>query len=157
MTSKHRRHIYKDIISEFEKGADEPVERDRWSPIESVYRIMRSQYWRDIEHLYDMLPIVWGLDASEFERLLGVPPEWLNAYRIHEVKPDDKTWEHLCQLLRVHCAMRMVVEPRGYAEWLRRPWTSESPIGAQCPLKFMLDGGDEAAKRLEQICLAQMQ
>jgi len=156
MTSKHRRDILKDVISNLDEDAHQPAKTRVYSPIRSVYRIMRSQYWHDIEHLYDMLPIVWGLEASEFERLLGVPVGWLDAYRVHEVKPDDETWEHLCQLLLVHSAMRMVVEPRGYAEWLRRAWTAESPIGAQSPLKFMLDGGNEAAKRLEQICLAQM-
>lgn len=157
MTSKHRRDIYKDLISNVEKAADEPVRVDGYSPIKSVYKIMRRAYWEDIEHLYEMLPIVWGLERSEFERLLRVPAGWLDAYRVHEVKPNEETWEKLCELLQLHLAMRMVVRPRGYAEWLRRTWTSESPIGAQSPLEFILNGGDEALKLLKQVCLAQTQ
>lgn len=157
MTSKQNRDYSKSILSRLDENAGELRPDEGFSPLASVLRIMRRKYWEDIEHLFDMLPIVWGLETVEFEQLLGVPPGWLDAYRIHEVKPDEETWDQLSQLLLLHLAMRMVVEPRGYAEWLRRPWTADSPIGAQSPLELILNGGDEALNLLKQICLAQTQ
>lgn len=155
MTSKPRREIFKDLAIEKGGGTHQPVQERLYSPIESAARITRRQYWNDIEHLYDMIPIVWGLEAAEFECLLGVGPGWLDAYRVHEVKPGDETWERLCELLQVHTAMRMIVKPYGYRDWLRRPWTSTSPIGATSPLTFMLKGGPAAVKRVEQILVSQ--
>lgn len=157
MTSKRNRDYSKTLLDGLAKRSGEPSPPNDFSPITSVFKIMQRQYREHIEHLFDMLPIVWGLESSEFEDLLGVPRGWLDAYRIHEVKPDDSTWDNLEKLLSFHFAMQMVVEPRGYAEWLRRPWTAASQIGAQSPLGFIQNGGEGALKLLKQICLTQTQ
>jgi hypothetical protein len=157
MTSKRNRELLEKLFSEVDEKAPVPTSQSRYCMVTRVAEIARRRHWEDIEHLFDMLPIVWGLESLEFERLLGVPAGWLAAYRVHEVKPDEETWERLSQLFRLHFAMRMVVQPGGYAEWLRRRWTPDSPIGAQSPLEMILDGGDEAVPLLKQICMAQTQ
>lgn len=157
MTSNRNHEYAKSVLGGLDQNAIEVNREDGFSPIMSVLKIMTRQYWDHIEHLYDMLPVVWGVEPRVFEQLLGVPSGWLAAYRIHEVKPEDETWTQLSALLGLHLAMRMVVEPGGYARWLRQPWTAESAIGSQSPLELLLAEGQKGLERLKAICLAQTQ
>lgn len=121
MTSKRNRDLLQAVLSGIEESSPDPLPRNRETTVTSVFKIMRRQYWDHIEHLYDMLPIVWGVEPRVFEQLLGVPSGWLAEYRIHEVKPADETWGQLTALLGLHLAIRGVVEPGEYARWLRQP------------------------------------
>lgn len=118
-------------------------------------RRIREQYTESIEHLFDLLPAAWALDDGEFEELLQVPPGWLKSYRMHEVKPNEHAWERLQRLFAFHQAMRLVVRPGGYSQWLRRPWQPKSLIGRRSPLQAILEDGDSALDLIGQLCRTQ--
>lgn len=156
MTSKRPKDILRTVLRELEQDrCAAPLALRRHNQIDSLLKIARDHYRNNIEHLFDMLPIVWGVDDAEFETLLSVPAGWLAAYRTHDVTPNDETWEHLQALFSLHLAMRIIVEPRGYAAWLRRPWSEESALSGRCPLDLLMSRRDEAVTQLVQICWAQ--
>lgn len=76
-----------------------------------------------------------------------MPSGWLEAWRIHEAPEVPE--ERVRRLMRFHDALRLVVRPGGYGEYLRRPWKDESPIGARSILQAVAEDGPAALDKVE--------
>lgn len=108
----------------------------------------------DQELLLDLLQAAWGVNDAELEQLLGLPEHWLSLHRNHEVAIGPAENAGLQKLLAVHEALRLVVRPGGYSDWLRRHWTPDSSIGKRTPLQVMLDDGDIGIAKIQSLCRA---
>jgi hypothetical protein len=155
MAIEGNRNYADDIIQMIQDDTNSVIRPRAESALGLRFRRIREQYRKSIEHLFDLLPAAWDLEDREFEQLLQVPPGWLAAYRNHELKPNEDVWGRLQRLFALYEAMRMAVRPRGYSEWLRQPWRSDSPIGPRSPLKAILEDGDSALDLVEKLCRTQ--
>lgn len=125
------------------------IDRDRLiAAIERRYTLAREGRRRDLEPTLDLIQTAWDLTDSETEQLLAVPSGWLAAWRIHEAAMGLEQFETLNRLISLHEAMRLHVEPRGYARWLRRRKKPTSITKGLSPLEMLLSGGHEAIKLL---------
>lgn len=106
----------------------------------------------DQELLLDLLQAAWGVDDVELEQLLGLPEHWLASHRNHEVAIGPAENAGLQKLLGLHEALRFVVRPAGYSEWLRRSWRTVSPISGRTPLQVMLEDGDDGIALIQALC-----
>jgi hypothetical protein len=106
----------------------------------------------DQELLLDLLQAAWGVDDVELEQLLGLSKHWLASHRNHDVAIGPAEHAGLQKLLGLHEALRLVVRPAGYSEWLRRSWRAESPISGRTPLQVMLEDGDDGIALIQALC-----
>jgi len=115
---------------------------------------MSMQHDQDTEILetcIDLLQAAWQIEDAEFERLLEVPPGWLRAWRAHEVEDAATVADGpVRRLLRLHRALRLVVQPAQYGEYIRRPWRAGSVIGERSVLDAVLEEGEPAIERIAQ-------
>ena len=133
----------KEIIERRERALKRP--RGVWVVIDAF----KEGWKRELEPLLDLLPAAWRLTDGEFELLLRSPPNWLNAWRNHEVELDEATMDRLRRLRRLHEAFRLVMNPLAYADAWRRPWHAESVIGGRSPWQAYEQDGDSALDVIE--------
>lgn len=116
---------------------------------------IRSQWQQESELLLELLPAAWGMDDSEFEQLLEVPPDWLRAWRNHEVHIGPDVHRRIRRLRKLHDAFRLVFPPQRHAMAWRRRWRDDSPIGDESPWSAFIKDGDAALDKIEAHLRAQ--
>lgn len=128
-----------------EQGTAARIDRDKLiAAIERRYVLARESRRRDLEPTLDLLQAAWDLTDLEVEQLLAVPVGWLALWRNHEAAMGLEQFEILNRLLSLHEAMRLHMEPRGYAKWLRRRWKPGSITDGRSPIEVLLSDGKVA-------------
>lgn len=122
--------------------------------IEKRYVLARESRRRDLEPTLDLLQAAWDLTDLEVEQLLAVPAGWLALWRNREAAMGLEQFEALNRLLSLHEAMRLHMEPRGYAKWLRRRWKPGSLTEGRSPIEMLLSNGKAAADQLRAYLVA---
>lgn len=122
--------------------------------IEKRYVLAKEGRRREVEPILDLLQGAWGLADFEVEQILAVPTGWLALWRTHEVSMGLAQFEVLNRLISLHEAMRMHMEPHGYAKWLRQRWKPESLTKGRSPIEVLLSDGKAAAEQLRAYLVA---
>lgn len=104
--------------------------------------------------LLDLLPAAWGMTDHDFEQILRVKPGWMRARRNHEVGLGPDVRARLKRLLQFQNALTLIARPNGYAETWRRPWKSDSPIGARSIWDAYQQDGDAVFDIVETFAVA---
>lgn len=104
--------------------------------------------------LLDLLPAAWGMTDRDFEQILLVSRGWMIARRNHEVGLGPDVRVRLRRLLQFQNALALIVRPNAYAEAWRRPWKSDSPIGARSIWEAYQQDGDAVFDVVEAFAFA---
>lgn len=109
----------------------------------------RQRVWQD-ERLFDLLPAAWGMDDPTFEKVAGLPAQWLWQWRNNNRAPTDEELACVRRLMSFHEAIRLTYAAPNYADWWRRRWHEGSRIGGRSPLEAVLAEGEAAMGVLER-------
>lgn len=104
----------------------------------------------DDERLFDLLPAAWGTDDETFEKVAGMPAQWMWQWRNYYRAPSDEELARIRRLMSFHQAIRLVAYDPNYREWWRRRWPDDSPIGSRSVLEAVLADGDAIMDELER-------